>query len=45
MSNNIFNIHSPRVTARTHLEKLGIKSKFANGMRITDPESIHIIEI
>ena len=23
MSNNIFNIHSPRVTARTHLEKLG----------------------
>ena len=33
----------PQIT--THLEKLGIKSKFANGMRITDPESIHIIEM
>ena len=33
----------PQIT--THLEKLGIKSKIANGMRITDPESIHIIEM
>ena len=33
----------PQITS--HLDKLGIKSKFANGMRITDPESIHIIEM
>ena len=33
----------PQITS--HLEKLGIESKFANGLRITDPESIHIIEM
>jgi len=33
----------PQITS--HLEKSGIKSEFANGMRITDPNSIHIIEM
>ena len=33
----------PQITS--HLQKLGIESKFANGLRITDPESIHIIEM
>ena len=33
----------PQITS--HLKKLGIESKFANGLRITDPESIHIIEM
>ena len=29
----------------TYLEKVGIKSEFANGMRITDEESINVIEM
>ena len=33
----------PQITS--YLKKLGIESKFANGLRITDPESIHIIEM
>ena len=33
----------PQITS--HLKKLGIESKFANGLRITDPESIHTIEM
>ncbi len=33
----------PQIT--TYLEKLGIESKFANGMRITDEESIDTIEM
>ena len=33
----------PQITS--YLKKLGIESEFANGMRITDPESIHIIEM
>ncbi len=33
----------PQITS--YLKKLGIVSEFANGLRITDPESIHIIEM
>ena len=33
----------PQIT--DYLTKVGIKSDFADGMRITDPESIHIIEM
>ena len=33
----------PQITS--HLKKLGIESKFAHGLRITDPESIHTIEM
>ena len=33
----------PQVT--DYLKKVGIESDFADGMRITDPESIHIIEM
>mgnify|MGYP001229118414 FL=1 len=33
----------PQIT--DYLKKVGIKSDFADGMRITDPESIHIIEM
>ncbi len=33
----------PQITS--YLKKLGIESDFADGMRITDPESIHIIEM
>ena len=33
----------PQITS--YLKKLGIESNFADGMRITDPESIHIIEM
>ena len=33
----------PQITS--YLKKLGIESEFANGMRITDPESIHPIEM
>jgi acetylglutamate kinase len=33
----------PQITS--YLKKLGIESEFANGLRITDPESVHIIEM
>ena len=33
----------PQITS--YLKKLGIESEFANGLRISDPESIHIIEM
>lgn len=33
----------PQIT--DYLTKVGIKSDFADGMRITDPESIHVIEM
>ena len=33
----------PQITS--YLKKLGIESEFANGMRITSPESVHIIEM
>ena len=33
----------PQITS--YLKKSGIESEFANGMRITDPSSIHIIEM
>lgn len=33
----------PQITS--YLKKLGIVSEFANGLRITDPESVHIIEM
>ena len=33
----------PQITS--HLKKLGIESKFADGMRITDEDSVHIIEM
>jgi len=33
----------PQITS--YLKKSGIESEFANGMRITDPNSIHIIEM
>ena len=33
----------PQIT--DYLKKVGIESDFADGMRITDPESIHIIEM
>ena len=33
----------PQITS--HLKKLGIESEFADGMRITDEDSIHIIEM
>tara|TARA_B100000941_G_scaffold279518_1_gene245060 strand:- start:1409 stop:2311 length:903 start_codon:yes stop_codon:yes gene_type:complete len=33
----------PQIT--DYLKKVGIKSDFADGMRITDPESIHVIEM
>ena len=33
----------PQIT--DYLKKVGIDSDFADGMRITDPESIHIIEV
>jgi len=33
----------PQITS--HLKKLGIESKFADGMRITDENSVHIIEM
>ena len=33
----------PQITS--YLKKLGIESEFANGMRITNPESVHIIEM
>ena len=33
----------PQIT--DYLNKVGIKSDFADGMRITDPESIHVIEM
>lgn len=33
----------PQITS--YLKKLGVESEFANGLRITDPESVHIIEM
>ena len=33
----------PQITS--YLKNLGIESEFANGLRITDPESVHIIEM
>ena len=33
----------PQITS--YLKKLGIESEFANGLRITAPESVHIIEM
>ena len=33
----------PQITS--YLKKSGIESEFANGMRITDPNSIHIIDL
>ena len=38
-------VHGGGPQINEHLEKQGIKSEFANGMRITDSKSIHIIEM
>ena len=38
-------VHRGGPQINEHLEKQGIKSEFANGMRITDSKSIHIIEM
>ena len=38
-------VHGGGPQINEHLEKQGIKSEFANGMRITDSKSIHIVEM
>tara|TARA_B110000263_G_C15291260_1_gene503421 strand:+ start:253 stop:1155 length:903 start_codon:yes stop_codon:yes gene_type:complete len=38
-------VHGGGPQINEYLEKQGIKSEFANGMRITDSKSIHIIEM
>ena len=38
-------VHGGGPQINEHLEKQGIKSEFANGMRITDSKSIQIIEM